>query len=86
MPTDEYLKDRYTRYCHNSHCLHFEKKVEAKNWLVLRMQPAYQTTIRALKYNSLGLSYTTINLFIFVIGFPALLFFLSFNLIRKWKK
>lgn len=83
-PTNEYLSDQCTRYCHNSHCPHFEQKVEAKNSLALKIQPAYQTAIRALKQNPMGLSYTAINLLIFVVGFPALIFFLFFNLLRKW--
>ena len=86
IPTDKYLSDQCTRYCHNSHCPHFESKVKAKNALALKIQPAYQTAIHSLKFNPFGLSYTTINLLVFVFGFPVLIFFLSFNLLRKWKK
>ncbi|MEM8526723.1 MAG: hypothetical protein AAGG68_18935 [Bacteroidota bacterium] len=84
-PTHEYSKDHCTRYCHDRHCPHFKAKVVDKNSLALNIQPAYQTAIRALKYNPIGLSYTTINLLVFVLGFPVLIFFLSFNLWRKWK-
>lgn len=83
MPTDEYLSDQCTRYCHNSHCPHFEAKVVTKNALALKIQPAYQTAIRSLKFNPFGLSYTTINLLVFVFGFPVLIFL---NLWRLWKK
>jgi len=86
MPISEYLKDRCTRYCHHSHCPHFEAKVEAKHSLALKIQPAYQNAIYALKHNSLNLSYAMINLLVFVIGFPVLILSLSFNLLRKWKK
>ncbi|MEL6719899.1 MAG: hypothetical protein AAFP82_14395 [Bacteroidota bacterium] len=86
IPTHEYLKEQCTRYCHDHHCIHFEAKLNTQDSFASKIQLTYQTTIQMLKHNPLGLSYQTINLLIFVIGFPLLIFLLSFNLIRKWKK
>jgi len=84
-PTFDFRETTCTRYCHNHACPHtmLEEGVVAGNGVLAQV---YNANIKWLKNNPFGMSYQEVNLAIYVIGFPGLMAFLLWGLIRKRRR
>lgn len=84
--SNEFSKERCTRYCHNVKCFHFEKKLNSKpSNLNKTIHFLVEKNIDLLKKNPFGLDYKSMNLLVYILLFPTLIFLLLFNLFRKFQ-
>ena len=87
-PTDQYIKERCTRYCHNKGCPHFRKNFSTyqdESPFFRSLHQLYWANIKALKQNGLGLTYQEVNLLLYVVIFPCVTVLLTWGALRKQK-
>ena len=84
-PTHDQHHDRCTRYCHDHPCPHTLQKY-GETAMTGWKGELYQANINWLKTNPFGLSYTEVNLLIYVILLPGCMALLLWGAIRKRKE
>lgn len=79
-----YNSSQCSRACHDSHCLHFEKKLKDASYDAIpkRYFGVYQKTMYWLKHNPFGLSYVEMNMLVYVILFPLCFVILLWKLLQ----
>jgi len=87
-PKWEYTETKCSRYCHNKGCSHTIDKYNSDDLTETQVKMArlYNANIVWLKKNPLGLSYQAMNILLYVIVFPLLLYLLLWGLVRPLKR
>jgi len=82
--TNKYVKQYCTFYCHNVTCNHWKNSYKQNPTTLKKMNKnIFDWYVQSLHNNKLGLNYGSINLLVFLIGYPLLGIFLVWNLIKK---
>jgi len=82
--THKFVEDYCTWYCHDVTCLHWKNDYRQNPSKLKRMhRDIFDWYVTSLHNNGLGLNYGSINLLVFIIGYPVIGALLLWNLIRK---
>ncbi|MEM7375481.1 MAG: hypothetical protein AAF587_43200 [Bacteroidota bacterium] len=81
--SNQFKETMCTRYCHTIRCQHFIE-TKSQSSVVVKLTEAYASNIRWLMDNPIGLRYKEMNLLVYLILVPIMLFVLLWGVFRDY--